>query len=364
MSHNADPNKALGIPQWHAYEVQQLLRELTERQGVSQSVLLEGTGITETDLANPSLLLSLEQELKLYVRIANNNRDPQLALRQGKQMGINHCGILGQAMLSANTLRDALQLVTKYAPLISWASHMSLGAESFQGESMVCLTLQPTPVDSCTAQFEVEGIFATLFVIFHQIVAAKVQFEAVFIGFPCQLADESVYTDFFQCPVYFQAGQNKLLFSRTTVSRRLPYAEPEYAELFNELCGKRVQALKQKRGLVPALRGFVETYEQGVPSIDEVASYFNISSRTLHRRLRELGASYKAIIDDVRFVRARQLLSSTSLTVEAVARTLGYSDVRSFRAAFKKWAGLTPSEYRSGTDADGQSEKTPDGFGR
>jgi len=342
----------VATPTWHAYEIHQLLFELNEKQGIPLDLLLEGTGMTADDLQNPAQLIPLPQELKLYARIANLNRDPLLSLRQGKRLGINSIGVLGQAMLGANTLRDALQLAVKFSPLINWAAHMGLGTEVFQGQSMVCLTMQPSPADACTAQFEVENTFASFSTILHQIVAEPVQFEAVFFSYPCQMTDNQAFSEFFRCPVFFNSSHNKLLLSQSTVSRPLPYAEPEYAVLFHDLCEKRARGLRGERGLLFALRGFVETYDQGVPSIEEAASYFNISSRTLSRRLGELGTSYQTFIDDIRLARAKALLNSTSMTVESIAHSLGYRDVRSFRTAFKKWTGVTPNEYRLANDTE------------
>ena len=70
-------------------------------------------------------------------------------------------------------------------------------------------------------------------------------------------------------------------------------------------------------------------------------------SRSLRRRMGEYGTSFQELLDDVRYQLARQLLESRGLNYGQIADMLGYSDVRSFSRAFKRWSGLTPSDWQS-----------------
>ena len=55
---------------------------------------------------------------------------------------------------------------------------------------------------------------------------------------------------------------------------------------------------------------------------------------------------YRELLDEVRYGEARRYLSSTGLTVQAIAGLLDYADARSFRTAFRRWAGVTPAAFR------------------
>jgi transcriptional regulator GlxA family with amidase domain len=56
--------------------------------------------------------------------------------------------------------------------------------------------------------------------------------------------------------------------------------------------------------------------------------------------------SFEALVENVRKTRALSLLTHSGVAVERIAIETGYSDVRNFRRAFKRWTGVSPSEYR------------------
>jgi len=59
-----------------------------------------------------------------------------------------------------------------------------------------------------------------------------------------------------------------------------------------------------------------------------------------------VGLPFKTYLTDLRFEKARQLLSDPARRVSEVAYAVGYSDANRFRAAFKKATGLSPFAWR------------------
>ena len=54
------------------------------------------------------------------------------------------------------------------------------------------------------------------------------------------------------------------------------------------------------------------------------------------------------LLDEVRLDRATELVRKTDIPLERISTQLGFSDVRSFRRAFKRWTGKNPSDLRAG----------------
>lgn len=83
-----------------------------------------------------------------------------------------------------------------------------------------------------------------------------------------------------------------------------------------------------------------------MPSLEQMAARFSMSSRTLKRRLQGEQASYSELVEAELRLRAERLLVEQRLPVAEVATQLGYHDVSNFSRAFRRWTGRTPREYR------------------
>jgi AraC-like DNA-binding protein len=81
-------------------------------------------------------------------------------------------------------------------------------------------------------------------------------------------------------------------------------------------------------------------------SLPALAQELQISPRTLTRKLEAEGCTFSALVEERRCEDAKELLSQPELRISDVAIKLGYADAANFTRAFRKWMGLTPSEYR------------------
>jgi AraC-like DNA-binding protein len=83
------------------------------------------------------------------------------------------------------------------------------------------------------------------------------------------------------------------------------------------------------------------------PQIETMAEITGLSVRSLQRRLAENGLSHSQLVDQARYQAATRLLEDADIRMTDIAMELNYSDSANFTRAFKRWAGVTPREYRS-----------------
>ena len=83
-------------------------------------------------------------------------------------------------------------------------------------------------------------------------------------------------------------------------------------------------------------------------SIEFLAEQAATSTRNFVRRFKK--ATHNTPIEYIQRVRieaAKKNLESTTMNIHQVMYSIGYNDDKTFRNLFKRYAGLTPLEYRN-----------------
>ncbi|MBY9077418.1 helix-turn-helix transcriptional regulator [Paenibacillus sp. HN-1] len=97
---------------------------------------------------------------------------------------------------------------------------------------------------------------------------------------------------------------------------------------------------------------YIERNYSGMISIDQLSDYVGLSKYHLIRTFSACtGLTPVSYLNRVRTERAMELLRGTGMSVEAVARELGYSSGSYFIKAFRSLTGLTPGEFRGGNES-------------
>jgi len=104
-------------------------------------------------------------------------------------------------------------------------------------------------------------------------------------------------------------------------------------------------------GFASRLRQCLKPYLfDGYPDVRLAADLIDTSPRTLQRRLRGLGTSYRAVVDGARLDLATIMLTQTDATAAEIGNIVGYSDPSHFARAFRRFTGMSPREYRLAQD--------------
>ena len=147
------------------------------------------------------------------------------------------------------------------------------------------------------------------------------------------------------CELEFSSGVTAIGFSANLLNLGCGGRKPN---LFNqEFTTDRIRALANETGLVTAIEHILESYiaERGL-SIELIADLIGVSSRNLQRTFKQYGCSYRQVLDDTRKRYALSCLQTNQHSIGEVSKKLGYNDTSNFARAFKKWTGLSPSQYR------------------
>jgi AraC-like DNA-binding protein len=90
----------------------------------------------------------------------------------------------------------------------------------------------------------------------------------------------------------------------------------------------------------------IEYLPDGDCSRDRVASALCMSPTTLQLKLSQRGTNFQQLLDDTRKELACSYLSQAARSVTEITFLLGFSDTSNFTRAFKRWTGVSPTDYR------------------
>ena len=149
------------------------------------------------------------------------------------------------------------------------------------------------------------------------------------------------------CPVRFGANFNGITFRPGTLDLPLATHDPELVAHLSDLAAARFRssgaADQSTRAKVEAI--LIRELPGRILSADEVATELGFTRRTLSRRLKQDGVSFRDIVEQVRHDLAKTYLRD-GLSISDIAFYLGYSDHAAFSTAFRRWEGQSPRDYR------------------
>ncbi len=139
-------------------------------------------------------------------------------------------------------------------------------------------------------------------------------------------------------------GPNPLLGSSCRVA--ILHALARYSQASRRAAARTVPKLS-RIALQRVLAAIHEMPPDGL-SVEQLASVAGLSPFHFSRLFRNsVGCSPYRYYDKLRHERARELLASTALSIEAIARQLGFADASQLGRAFRRHAGCSPGAYRA-----------------
>ncbi|MBF9329348.1 AraC family transcriptional regulator [Mycobacteroides chelonae] len=328
-----------GRPFWDYPRSPTATRNLVEAardRGFGTGPCLAETGLTDADLVGSDAVVSGAQELQIVRNLLALTGDPVgLGIEVGTRYQIASAGILGFALLSSPTMRDALAVGLRFSQLSSTFHRFTLTI----GDADSVFDLDESDIPPDVRRFLLERDLAAIAGIVPILfggampVGARVQLRSG-PDTPLRLLAELL-------TVEFDSPRNALVFPTELLAAPLPTADPHTAALCVRQCEELLEQRRSRDGIAGEVRHQLLRVPGQVPTMGHIAAGMHIAERTLHRRLAREGTSYRALLDEVRETLAKELLAN-GLTVKEVSDRLGYSEPAAFTHAYTRWHGAPP----------------------
>jgi AraC-like DNA-binding protein len=315
-------------------------------QGADKDELLKASGYLESQLFDESLFISAEDFSASIGKAIELTGDNYLGLHAGEYMNLSSSGLIGQITQTSSTIKEALDYCCAFANLGCRAIPKKLEEE----RDYFKLSLAPSPkwknppID--IVRHTVDGIIAFTLREFQTLTHQK--FSPLWVQFDFEKpGDVSEYQRIYQCPLRFDQSETAIVFEKGHVNSEI--VTKDY-KLLRILVAHAAEKSKQLEGsnrfqnLVE--QSLLNLVDPDFPTIEAVALNLNISVRTLQRRLKEEGFTFKEILESLRKDFALGYIKNKDLSINEIADLLCYADGSTFIRSFKRWTGKTPRVYR------------------
>ncbi len=315
-----------------------LCMELRAR-GINPGPVLVAAGIGEDGLSDNVSHLNSSQFLALCAAARSACEDPCLPLEWGRRITESMHGMVGTAVASAPDLRSALETLQREAVLRNTTVRVEL---RYVGEHVRLLHSMAIPLGDLT-EFVYAPLAQTIAHTLSTLLGDDVAQLRIEMPFAAPLWN-SMAAKYFPCPLVFDAEQLAFQLPAVLLDRRNPVSQLATYSAALRQC--ELDRLGLHTDLPTRIAAFLAACGEKPPAVEEVASAFCLSPRSLRRELARVGTSYRQLVLNERINMARRYLDGTPLPVEQIAWRTGYADTSNFIRAFRQVSGLTPEQYR------------------
>ena len=313
-----------------------------ERLGVAPAVLLQQAGIAESERHGERW--PIDHITRLWRAAEQCTGDPGFGLKAGAGVSPGSISVVGFALQSAASLRDAIAMVQRYLPLISDGGRFQILA----GASTTWVVYHPRQGQLAFSPHQIEAVLAAVVTIAGWVTGQSLRPRRVQFSQP-QLGPLAGYRQVFGCPVDFEQAFSGLQVDNTVLDQPLPQADPQLARVHEQVSAARLAALAPGNADAEALtQWLMARLGPQVPRREEAARALGISARTLARRLQAQGQTFDGLVDRVRRQQALEAVAEGSRSLAEIAQSLGFAEASTFYRAFRRWTGMPPARWRRG----------------
>lgn len=316
------------------------LWRVIESYGLDPAPFFAAEGIELALPVEPGTRIPYEQIDAVRAAAAEKIGDPAFGLRVADCVHPSYLGALGYAVLASTTLRVAFDRIHRYVRVLNEQGHFDL-EETPEGLTARIAVDQ----DSRNAVVRDDGQMAVLVTLCRMNAGRALNPLSVTFRHAAP-EDIGPYEALFRCPVQFEAEHNRFTLRSADADRVLPSANPVLAQMNERIVKQRLAQLDRDNIPGRVRAAIAEQLPSGEVSDESVAEALHMTARTLHRRLKDDGESFRTLLKSVRQELAGQYLADNSLTLTEITFLLGFSEMSSFSRAYKHWHGVSPSEAR------------------
>lgn len=306
--------------------------------GGNPVAILASHDVVAASLYDPDFHIDLDRLTDLLERCGTAVDDPVFGASLATRQDPDVFGCLMAFAKSAPSVKDALGVFAQHIkPLICPSWEMELDEQ----DARLGWTFGQEPP---ARQMHYHAL-VLLMKALRRLAPPFLQPRAAGLPFEVPTHDRREIARILDCDLLAQQEASFIRFDPRVLVEPLLTSDPplfKVLSVYVEHIGKTsLSAVKQQ-----VLAYIAAALPSGFCTLERCSEVLGIPDRTLQKQLARMGESFSGLVQEERIRVAKHALATESLDLDEIAFRLGYSEQASFTRAFKRWAGLPPSEYR------------------
>ncbi|MDX2321902.1 MAG: helix-turn-helix transcriptional regulator [Moritella sp.] len=287
----------------------------------------------------------VRQMRAIHLQMLNDSKDTLFSVKAAKNINpltFSHCSLL---FWTAPNLLTLLKDISEYSIILGSPFRIRFNEMSNGDVELWFFNNEPLNKESHVTYLGVTLYIATIIEIINQTTGNKLPPIDIFLmHWPYIDCSIDKFEAGQECHIHLGSPVRKLLIKQQHLS--LPLISNDsaiYPQMLTQL-RKQKATLESKDIILQIYKTLDEFPHLADISAPKISALILMSSRTMHRRLEEVGSSYRDVIEKYKLEKALQLLNQPNIMMTEIAFQLGFADLSSFSRAFRRWSGISPSQ--------------------
>ncbi|KZS59786.1 AraC family transcriptional regulator [Mycobacterium ostraviense] len=315
---------------------------LVTELGGDPEPLLARAGIRRSDIGRFDAFITYPALIHAIESAAAATHTSDFGRRLAERQGIEILGPVGVAGRTSKTAAEAFATFEQYLGAYSPAISATLSPELDPNASFLefKILIPHPPAHPQTTELSLGVMLRVLRFLLGAGYAPTV------VHLPHQpLTAREDYLRYFSCTPQF--GSSRAGFSVSTDDLQRPLVRDEMAH--RVVLDYLDTVIGRHRGTISSsarelIRQLLPT---GAATVPVIADQFRLHPKALRRRLASEGTTFNAVVDDVRRELTERYLRDTDMTLNHLARQLGYAEQSVLSRSCQRWFGASPASLRA-----------------
>lgn len=312
-------------------------------RGLDPRALLAVADLLPERLEERDARMPVDRVVALWEHVLRALDDPSVPVRVAESTTVEDHGVMGLAVLTSASGEDALARAIRYGKLFTEAGTWRTRAS---GEDVVITwasEMKPSLGARVASECALgEFVHAVRLVTGQPFTPARVSF-----AHPAP-RDTTAHDRFFGGDILWGAATTSFRLPRAVIGLARGSVNPAIGAFILDHAERLLARASGEPSLEQRVRAAVALeLAAGPVGVAAVARRIGQSERTLRRHLEREGRTFRALVDEVRRERARELIEERRLSHKEIAFLLGFSEPSAFSRAFKRWTGVAPRDAGS-----------------